>query len=93
MAQIQNISPFGDLYVPTFDADVAAGETVTVDDSDAPGFLAQPDIWAPVDKVAKKVVAEFAAGVAANLKAAAARRGEPIPAEPPTTDPIEDTES
>lgn len=92
MAQVQNVSPFGDLYVPAFDAEVASGETVTVDDTDAPGFLAQPDIWTPVDKAAKKIVADFAAGVAANLKAAAARRGEPVPAEPPATDPIEDPE-
>lgn len=49
MASIKNVSPFGDLEVPSLGLTVLAGETVEVPDDVAEGFLAQPFHWASGD--------------------------------------------
>lgn len=49
MALIKNVSPFGDLEVPSLGLSVLAGETIEVSDEVAEGFLSQPFHWAKGD--------------------------------------------
>jgi hypothetical protein len=52
MAKIKNISPLGDLEVPSFGLVVRAGETVEVSEEIAASLLAQTDNWTAADKAA-----------------------------------------
>jgi len=55
MAKIKNISPLGDLYVPSLSLEVKAGASVDVSDEVAAELLAQPDNWTAADKAAASV--------------------------------------
>ena len=55
MAKIKNISPLGDLSIPSLGLDVKAGASVDVSDEAAASLLAQPDNWAAADKAAVSV--------------------------------------
>jgi len=52
MAKIQNVSPLGDLVIPTLRLTVKAGEIVDVADDAAASLLEQPSNWASADAVA-----------------------------------------
>ena len=52
MAKIKNISPLGDLEIPSLGLVVKAGESVEVADEAAASLLAQTDVWAAADKAA-----------------------------------------
>lgn len=65
-AEIQNVSPMGDLYVPALEVDVPAGGKVEVVDHDlAAALLAQAGTWAPANDDAEAIVAELAAAAEA----------------------------
>ena len=49
MAMIKNVSPLGDLFVPSLGLEVAFGETVDVPDDAAASLLDQPFNWASGD--------------------------------------------
>lgn len=55
MAKIKNISPLGDLSVPSLNLEVKAGATADVSDEAAALLLAQPDNWTAADKAAASV--------------------------------------
>ena len=55
MAQIKNISPLGDLHVPSFNLEVKAGATVEVSDEVATSLLEQSENWAPADAAANNI--------------------------------------
>lgn len=55
MAKIKNISPLGDLYIPSLGLEVKAGATVDVADDAAALLLAQADNWTAADKAAVSV--------------------------------------
>ncbi len=55
MAKIKNISPLGDLYIPSLGLEVKAGATVDVADDAAELLLAQTDNWTAADKAAVSV--------------------------------------
>lgn len=55
MAKVKNVSPLGDLIVPSLGIEVKAGATVDVDDDAAASLLAQPQNWAAADKAAVSV--------------------------------------
>jgi hypothetical protein len=55
MAKIKNVSPLGDLIVPSLDIEVKAGATIEVNDEAAASLLAQTDNWAAADKAAASV--------------------------------------
>lgn len=48
MPKFKNVSPLGDLDVPTLRRIVAAGEVIEVPADVAEGFAGQPDVWAPI---------------------------------------------
>ena len=52
MAKVKNVSPLGDLIVPSLGIEVKKGATVEVSDDDAASLLAQSDNWAAADKAA-----------------------------------------
>jgi hypothetical protein len=62
MALIKNVSPFGDLEVPSLGLTVLAGETVDVPDELAQAMLEQPFHWASGDS--KKSTTTVSAPVA-----------------------------
>jgi hypothetical protein len=49
MPKFKNVSPVGELELPTLGFVVPAGGVVDVDDATAEGFLLQPDVWKPID--------------------------------------------
>jgi len=53
MAKIKNVSPLGDLYVPSLGIEVAFGETTDVPDDAAASLLDQPFNWASGDSKTK----------------------------------------
>lgn len=53
MSKFRNVSPLGDLEVPVLGVVVKAGESVDVPADLVDGFVAQPDVWAPIEKVGK----------------------------------------
>ena len=55
MAKIKNISPLGDLFIPSLGLEVKAGATVDVSDEAAANLLAQTDNWTAADKAAASV--------------------------------------
>lgn len=55
MAKIKNVSPLGDLIVPSLGLEVKAGAIVDVAEDAAASLLAQPDNWAAADKAAVSV--------------------------------------
>ena len=55
MAKVKNVSPLGDLFVPSLNLEVKAGATVEVSDEAAASLLAQSDNWAAADKAAVSV--------------------------------------
>lgn len=55
MAKIKNISPLGDLFIPSLNLEVKAGATVDVSDEAAATLLAQTDNWTAADKAAASV--------------------------------------
>ena len=55
MAKVKNVSPLGDLIVPSLGIEVKARAIVEVDDEAAKSLLAQPDNWAAADKAAVSV--------------------------------------
>lgn len=55
MAKVKNVSPLGDLIVPSLNLEVKAGAIVDVSDEAAASLLAQPDNWAAADKAAVSV--------------------------------------
>jgi hypothetical protein len=55
MAKIKNISPLGDLNIPSLGLDVKAGAIVDVSDEAAASLLAQTDNWTAADKAAVSV--------------------------------------
>jgi hypothetical protein len=52
MPRIKNVSPLGELYVPSFNLTVKAGETAEVSEEAAASLLQQTDNWAAADKAA-----------------------------------------
>ena len=58
MPKIKNVSSLGDLFVPTFDLVVKAGETVDVSEEVAAALLPQADNWVAADKAAASIVKE-----------------------------------
>lgn len=70
-AEITNVSPVGDLYVPALEVDVPAGGTVAVaDPALAAALLAQAGTWAPANDEAKAIVVEAAEEAEAAMAAA-----------------------
>lgn len=55
MAKIKNISPLGDLFIPSLGLEVKEGATVDVSDEAAAILLAQTDNWTAADKAAASV--------------------------------------
>lgn len=55
MAKIKNISPLGDLFIPSLGLEVKEGATVDVSDEAAANLLAQTDNWTAADKAAASV--------------------------------------
>jgi hypothetical protein len=55
MAKIKNVSPLGDLIIPSLDIEVKAGAIIEVSDEAAASLLAQTDNWAAADKAAVSV--------------------------------------
>lgn len=55
MAKIKNVSPLGDLAIPSLGLEVKAGATVEVAENVAADLLAQTDNWAAADKAAVSV--------------------------------------
>lgn len=55
MAKIKNISPLGDLHIPSLGLDVKSGAVVDVADEAAASLLAQTDNWTAADKAAVSV--------------------------------------
>jgi hypothetical protein len=55
MAKIKNISPLGDLSIPSLGIDVKSGEVVEVSNEAAAELLGQPDNWTAADKAAASV--------------------------------------
>ena len=55
MAKIKNVSPLGDLSVPSLNLEVKAGATVEVSDDIAKDLLQQPDNWVAADKAAASI--------------------------------------
>jgi len=55
MAKIKNVSPLGDLIIPSLDLEVKAGATIEVSDEAAASLLAQTDNWVAADKAAASV--------------------------------------
>lgn len=58
MAKIKNVSPLGDLFVPSFGLEVKAGEIIEVSDEVAVSLLDQPTNWVAADKAAATVSKE-----------------------------------
>lgn len=54
MATIKNVSPLGDLEIPSLNITVLAGQTAEVSDSDATLLLLQTDVWQSVDAKTSK---------------------------------------
>lgn len=54
MAQVKNVSPFGDLEVPAIGAEVLFGEVLECSDDVAASLLEQPLHWESVDVKASK---------------------------------------
>jgi hypothetical protein len=52
MPKIKNISPLGELYVPSLNLTVRAGETAEVSAEAAASLLEQTSNWAAADKAA-----------------------------------------
>lgn len=52
MPKIKNISPLGELYVPSLNLTVKAGESAEVSEEAAASLLEQTDNWAAADKAA-----------------------------------------
>jgi hypothetical protein len=57
MAKVKNVSPLGDLIVPSLNLEVKAGATVEVSAEQAALLLEQSENWAAADKAAAAVVA------------------------------------
>lgn len=57
MAKVKNVSPLGDLVVPSLNLEVKAGATVEVSAEQAALLLEQSENWAAADKAAAAVVA------------------------------------
>lgn len=57
MAKVKNVSPLGDLIVPSLNLEVKAGATVEVSAEQAVLLLEQSENWAAADKAAAAVVA------------------------------------
>jgi len=56
MAKIKNVSPLGDMFIPSLGLEVKAGATFDVADEEvAASLLAQPDNWTAADKAAASV--------------------------------------
>lgn len=55
MAKVKNVSPLGDLWVPSLNKDVKAGASIDVSDDIAKDLLMQPDNWVAADKAAASV--------------------------------------
>lgn len=55
MAKIKNVSPLGDLAIPSLGIEVKAGATFDVSDEVAKSLLEQPENWAAADKAAANV--------------------------------------
>ena len=55
MAKIKNVSPLGDLAVPTLGLEVKAGAIVEVADEEAALLLAQTENWIAADRAAVSV--------------------------------------
>jgi hypothetical protein len=58
MAKIKNISPLGDLDVPSLGITVKAGAIAEVSDEAAASLLEQTINWAPADKAAASITPE-----------------------------------
>jgi hypothetical protein len=52
MPKIKNISPLGELYIPSLNLTVKAGESAEVSAEAAASLLEQTDNWAAADKAA-----------------------------------------
>lgn len=52
MPKIKNVCPLGELFIPSLNLTVRAGETVEVSEESAAALLQQPDNWAAADKAA-----------------------------------------
>lgn len=57
MAKVKNVSPLGDLVIPSLNLEVKAGATVEVSAEQAALLLEQSENWAAADKAAAAVVA------------------------------------
>jgi hypothetical protein len=55
MAKIKNISPLGDLFIPSLGLEVKAGASVDVSDEAAASLLEQSDNWTAADRAAASV--------------------------------------
>lgn len=56
MAKIKNVSPLGDLIIPSLgDLVIKFGETAEVPNDAAVSLLAQPDNWVAADKAAASI--------------------------------------
>lgn len=55
MAKIKNISPLGDLFIPSLRLEVKAGASVDVSDEAAASLLEQSDNWTAADRAAASV--------------------------------------
>jgi hypothetical protein len=55
MAKIKNISPLGDLFIPSLGLEIKAGSTADVSDDAAALLLAQTENWAAADRAAVSV--------------------------------------
>lgn len=52
MPKIKNISPLGELYIPSLNVTVKAGESAEVSAEAAASLLEQTDNWVAADKAA-----------------------------------------
>lgn len=57
MPKVKNVSPLGDLIVPSMNLEVKAGATVEVSAEQAALLLAQAENWAAADKAAAAAIA------------------------------------
>ena len=57
MAKIKNVSPLGDLSIPSLGLEIKAGATAEVSDEAAALLLAQPENWAAADQAARDAAA------------------------------------
>lgn len=56
--KIKNVSPLGDLWIPSLNIEIKAGSSVDVDDEAGAALLLQSDNFVPADKAAVAAVKE-----------------------------------